>query len=207
VVEEYGVEAFEWSPETIALELHDDFQIALPKVNHDKIMAGIAVITTDQFWADLPSFIQLCNVLADDEFQPEEFDPADAHEMAWAITEAVLLDEPEDLKNLFSDDIRRYIGAVIVEEGLVNPPDILALAIQDTPLEDPLHLSASDPEMYAAFWDNQNSKSQEIKDMIRRQTMELFQQLEELPLRNGNTDNLIKKLRDSMNSTNSGGNG
>jgi hypothetical protein len=43
--------------------------------------------------------------------------------------------------------------------------------------------------------------------MIRRQTMELFQQLEELPLRNGNTDNLIKKLRDSMNSTNSGGNG
>jgi hypothetical protein len=176
------------------LELHDDFQVQVPQVCIDKIMAAICILTTNDFYKSLPRFIQLCNVLADDTFNPLVFDPADSFEMAWAITEAMLLSPPEE-DEPFTEEIRFYIGHMLTEEGVVNPPDVLRIAIQDVTIEDPLAGDTEDPAMYAAFYESQRSKSAEISAMLKRQIDELFAELQALDLRNGNTGDLLSRMQ------------
>jgi hypothetical protein len=194
LIDQYGTEALTWSPETIRLELHDDFQVQVPQVCIDKIMAAICILTTNDFYKSLPRFIQLCNVLADDTFNPLVFDPADSFEMAWAITEAMLLSPPEE-DEPFTEEIRFYIGHMLTEEGVVNPPDVLRIAIQDVTIEDPLAGDTEDPAMYAAFYESQRSKSAEISAMLKRQIDELFAELQALDLRNGNTGDLLSRMQ------------
>lgn len=185
----------EWSPETLRLEIKDDFNVEVTDDGIDKIMAVIAVLTTDSFYRDLPRFIELCNVFADAEFNPMVFDPADAWEIAWAITEVSLLDPPEDPEHAFSDEIRRYIGKMVQEAGFVNPPDVLRLAIIDEHNPDPVADFSDDPTMYSAFWKNQSSRSDEVRSMLRQQLTELLEQLSDLPLKEGNTQGLLEKLK------------
>ena len=183
------------------MEIFDDLQVEIPSVNLSKVMAGIAVLTTDSFYRNLPRFIQLCNILADEDYNPAVFDPADTHEMAWAITEVLLFDPPDDPDNAFSDEIRQYIGVVVQGEGIINPPDVLALAMSDERLDDPMNVGVEndDPEMYAAFWQNQASKGDELRAMLTLQIGELIQQIVGLQLSNGSTDGLLKKMRDALN--------
>jgi len=179
----YDLDFLEWAPETIYLQLQDDLGVTLPAGNLDRIMAAVSVLSTDRFYRDLPGFIQLCNVFAGSDFTPLVFDPADAWEMAWAITEVALLDPPDEQENVFSDDIRRYIGEMVKREGIVNPPDVLALAIFDEHNPDPMADFADDPVLYSAYWKNQASKGDEIKLMLKRQLAELLSQIDELDLR------------------------
>jgi hypothetical protein len=160
-------------------------------------MAAICILTSDDFYKNLPRFIQLCNVLADDEFNPLVFDPADSFEMAWAITEAMLLSPPED-DEPFTDEIRFYIGHMLTEDGIVNPPDVLRIAIQDVSIDDPLAGDAEDPAMYAAFYESQRSKSAEITAMLKRQIDELFAELQSLTLKSGDTADLLKRMQGAL---------
>jgi hypothetical protein len=196
VTDLYGTEAYEWAPETIRLELKSDLGADLPPQNLDKLMAALSIIKSDEFYKDVTKFIHLCNVLSGDEFDPEVFDPADPAEMAWGITEAMLLNPPEGSEP-FAKDIRFYMGHALSEDGMITPPDVLKIAIMDN-VNDPMNNLADDPEMYQAFYENQQSKSLEITAMIKEQMHELINQLEHLPLSEGSTENLIKKIRDNM---------
>jgi hypothetical protein len=49
--------------------------------------------------------------------------------------------------------------------------------------------------MYSAFYDNQEAKSQEIKQMLAEHLNQLFEQLASLPLRNGDTTDLLNRIR------------
>jgi hypothetical protein len=176
------------------MELRDDFQANVPKNNIDKIMAAVSILTTDVFYKNASKFVQLCNILADEEFNPLVFDPADSFEIAWGITEAMLL-YPPDENEPFTREICAYIGSVVDDEGLVNPPDVLGIALRNAPQSDPLANLSDDPTMYSAFYDNQEAKSQEIKQMLAEHLNQLFEQLASLPLRNGDTTDLLNRIR------------
>ena len=62
-VDTYGMEALAWAPETVRLEIIDDFQVDLPQENFDKLMAAMHLSQTDEFYVSLPTFIEICNVL------------------------------------------------------------------------------------------------------------------------------------------------
>lgn len=181
------------------MELEEDFQLDVPQVNIDKIMAAITILTTDDFFNSLPRFARLVNVLADDEFDPAIFDPADCLEMAWAITEVMLLRGQDDVDDEpFSEEIRFYIGHMLTEEGIVNPPDVLQIAIKDTVVEDPLANFDTDPAMYQGFYESQAAKSQDITSSLQRQLNSLIQELRSLKLENGDTAQLLQQLRNSI---------
>ena len=116
----------------------------------------------------------------------------------YSITEVMLLDPPEDANHAFSDEIRHYMGAMLSEEGIVNPPDVLGIAVRDLALDDPLNVDAHDPVMYEAFWSKQAEKGTEITEMLKRQLQELLEQLISLPLEHGDTDDLVGKLRQEL---------
>lgn len=195
LIDTYGTEALEWSPETILMELKDDFAIQdFPQDNFDRMMAAIQVVTSDDFFKRLPSFIFLCNIFSGT--NPDQFDPADAKECAWGMTEALLLSPPED-ENPFSEEIRHYIGQVVDQEGIRTPPDLLRLGIRSTTSgqADFSDMSLEEPSMFAAEFQMQAGKAKEIKQMVQANMTELFDQLESLPLKNGDTQKLLQRLR------------
>lgn len=188
-----------WTAETIRRELEQDFGIKLPPANLDRLMAAIAILTTDLFFTAVDRFIVLCNVLSGDSFDPQEFDPADTLECAWGITEAMLL-APPDEANGFSDEIRRYLAAVLQQESFVTPPDVLRLALHGDRSAAVSASFADDPEMYAALWQKNAEKTTEVNAMIRQGLHDLFDQLEALPLQRGTTRELVQRLRANLSS-------
>lgn len=191
----YGPEVLTWHPETIRMELADDFHVEPTRANMDRVMAGVAVVTTDAFFKDPARFIQLCNILSGDEFDPTEFDAADAAECAWGITEALLLRPPEeDEPEPFSDEVRAYVGAVLREEGFVTAPDVLAIAL-DANWSDKVQFEfADDPEMQSAIYKTQADRADEITALVKEGLASLIRQIQALPLRNGTAEAIFKRV-------------
>lgn len=193
-VDRYGMEALDWHPGAIKLQLQQDFGVQLSKSTLDRLMAAIAVVTTNAFFRDTPQFIELCNVLAGDDFDPTVFEPADSAEMAWAVAEAMLLFPPEDPMP-FSDEIRGYVGKVLKDEGYVRPPKILRFATDADFVEQIKYDFTSDPEMFQAIYKNQSEKADEIDVLVMDNLQELLTQLTSLPLHNGDTSQIKDRIR------------
>jgi hypothetical protein len=193
----FGLEALEWTPETMAMELFDELGARLPPENLAKLSVASALVTTDRFYHDLPFFVTVCNVLSGDIPDPRVYDNADAEECAWGLAEGLLLSPPEpDQDEPFAEEILRYLGETLKWEGITTPPDILKIAIVDQ--ADPLADFADDPTMYGAMADVQTSKSADIEQSLRGNLTELVAQLESLPLRNGDAAQLVQKMRKGL---------
>lgn len=195
----FGTEALEWDPGTIAMEIEDEFNVDLPQTSFDKLMAAIQILTTDRFYKSLPDFITFCNVLDGDEYRPDTFDPADAEEVAWGITEALLISPPDDNDpDPFSDEIRAYIGAVLDREGIINPPDILRIALRVARVSPSIQDFSDDPAMFNAVYDLETGKTEDINRTIVLRTQLLAAQLGVLNLQNGNAKQVAETLLASV---------
>lgn len=200
VWDRYGPDAASWSPQTLRMELDQDFSMTMPKPNFDRLMAALALVTSDEFYHSLPTFIRLCNILSGDDFDPRVFDPADADEMAWGITEAMLIC-PAESTEAFSDDIRWYMGYVLDMEGVINAPDVLQLALREPGRQNIPTEYADDPEMFNAMWDSQNGRALEIKEIVKTNLQELLRQVTTLPLVHGDVEDLVQKIQTGMQQT------
>lgn len=197
-VDTYGTEALAWDPLTVHHEIQDDFGVELPGPTLDRLMAAVAVVTTDRFRTSLPDFIHLCNVLGGDSYDPAEFDPADAVECAWGVTEGLLLDPPDDGdEEPFADDIVRYIGETCAAEGLLQPPDVLRVGLRDDARDLANRVQyeySDDPTMFNAIWDMERSRTDDINRIIKERLTLLVRQLEALPLQNGDTKDVVQRM-------------
>jgi hypothetical protein len=197
-LDRFGPDCLQWHPHTLQLELRDAFGVDLPKANLDKLCAAITVLTTDYFFTSVSRFIDLANILAGDDFDPEVFNPADSFECAWAITEALLLHPPEpEAPEVFAPEIRKYIAHVLRDEGYVQPPSILAIAL-DEDIADQLRYSSvftGDPELFSAVYETSAAKNEELEQTVLENLHDLLTQLSRLPLRTGQTQNLIAAVQ------------
>ncbi len=194
----FGTEALEWTPETIKHELEDTFSIQVPDVNLDKIMAAVMILTTNYFYQDIRSFIHICNVLAGNDFDPTEFDPADPFEMMLAINEAFLLWPPSadsGPDEQFSEEIQEYIRQVLNAEGVLKPIDVFRVAMREDRSSQVAEDYADDPEMFAAVYQTQQDKVGELGTAYLEAMQELTDQLEDLVLQNGSTAELVARLK------------
>jgi len=192
LIDQYGMEALDWHPTTRRMELYDDFGIELPVINGDKMNAAVDILTSDGFFSSVPKFVQYCNVLSGSSLSYGEFDPADAMECAWGITEALLIAMP-DAEEPFSEEIRYYIGKVLYDEGIKTPPDVLKIGLWDAPA-DYSDMSIDEPAMFAAEFQVQEDESKEISELLRRELTNLLHELQLVPFVNGKAKNLIKQL-------------
>ena len=197
LLDTYGPEALQWAPETISLELKDDYAVNITKQTLDKIMAAIAIVTTNYFYKDVLKFIELANILSGDDAEPNEFDPATAGEVLWGLSESFLLwppekdDNPEDTQ--FSPEVTEYMVQVLQDEGYMSAPDLLALSGHDTSnfVRDTW---SDDPEMYQAIYEMQQQKVEDLKASLQDNFKELFVQLKLLPVKSGNKEDIMRKI-------------
>lgn len=198
-LDRFGTEGLSWDPGAIALEIEQEFDVDLPQRSFDKLMTAVSLLTTDRFYKSLPDFITACNVLSGDTYDPKTFDPADGEEIAWGITEGLLICPPEeDDQEPFSDEIRAYIGAALDAEGIINPPDILRIALRSANVSTSLDDFSDDPAMFNAIYDLEASKTGEINATIKDRTITLYNQLAALKLQNGSTEKVLAALQKVM---------
>jgi hypothetical protein len=198
-LDRFEMEGLGWDPNTITLEIEEEFDVELPQCVLDKLMAAISILTSDTFYRSLPDFITFCNVLSGDTYRPDMFDPADSAEVAWGITEGLLISPPEEeQEGPFSDEIRAYIGAVLDQEGIINAPDVLQIALRKANVSDAANQFSDDPEMFNAVYDVEAGKSAEIDSIITEKVKMLLGQLRAIQLKNGNTMTVAKTLEQSL---------
>jgi hypothetical protein len=201
-IDTYGTEALQWDPLTIQTEIERDFDVKLSRSLFDRLMAGIAVLSTDSFFKSLPDFINLCNVISGSPFDPTVFDPADAGECAWGMTEALMISPPDDdEQEPFAQEIVDYISEVLKNEGILTPPDILRVGLKGdyAGLADKIKYDFSDdPEMFQAIFETEKAKADDINSVVKERLRLLVQQLESTPLDNGDSSEVVKKLAASL---------
>lgn len=171
----YDLEFLQWTGETISEALREDLGVPPTDDNLDRIMAGIAILTTDEFWTLTPRFIDLANALGRDGFDPRVFDPAEVHECAWALLEAELLD-PEHPP--LSPDILGYLQAILTHEGYVSVPKSLARFGLHMP--DLADTFADDPELFAGVYELQHERTETLDRGVQEQLLDLMAQLQSL---------------------------
>lgn len=197
-IDAYGTEGLEWDPMTVRQEIEEDNNIKLSETNFNKLMAGINIASTDQFYKNLPEFIDLCNILSGDVLDPRWFDPADPAECAWGITEAMFISPPDnDDENPFAEEIVGYIAEVVKSRGIQNPPDVLKVGLRADAAsiaENVAQTFSDDPEMYSAVWKVQQEKSEEIRSYVKDNLKSLVSQIGQLKLNNGDAANAVRKM-------------
>lgn len=197
----YGTEGITWHPNTIQMEVEEDFHVDMPPPNYDRLMAGLSLFTSNSFYNSLPDFIRTCVILNGHHIPGDQLELADAADCAWGITEAMLLNPPLE-EEPFSEEIRGYVGHMLDQEGILTPPDVLRIALRDTDLMDKVRYGFSDdPVMFGAIQDMESSKTNAINHLIQGRLRSLFKQLADLPLKSADakkTKALVDKMLKSL---------
>lgn len=184
---QFDEEFLYWDPETVRMEMNQELNATISDANFNKLIAAIRLVTEDSFYNDLPTFIQICNALYNGTFTPTRFDPADAGEISWGITEAMLIWPPDDnAQEPFAPAVVQYIGHAVREEGIMQPPDVLRLGVGGEGVwAEVQHAFADDPEMFAAIHQVEQDKTEEINAMVKSRLLLLLQQLDGLQIQAG----------------------
>lgn len=176
-----GTDDERWAPQTLSLEIAQMAGKLRPQ-NLDKLMAAVEVITTDSFTTSLPDFIRLCNLFAD---SPTDgtFDPAEPHEIAWALVETGVLlggDAPPQ----FSPEIQGYVANALKDMGMTTTPAVFSsiVANPQTAWHNAEALT-DDPEMFAAAQGVEEGRVAEVDNFVMERFQRLLTEIDALNLR------------------------
>jgi len=176
-VRRFGQDLLTWDPETIQLELSEATPNLLDS-NYNKLMAAIRIATSDEFWTDLPSFLELCNALDGDFIAG--FEPPDLETLSWGIVEAAIICPPENLNKPFSLEIIGYIQEAVRAAGLENPPEVLRVGQPTNAWNEVIETFTDDPVMFEAINAVQTAHSSEITAAVHSNLQNLKKQLKEI---------------------------
>lgn len=198
-IDRLGIECMGWLPEVLEDELQGlSPRVDVPPRNFDKLHGLILALTTDRFYHEPKIFMVVCNAL--DPAGPNTFatfDPPDAEEMAWAVTEMRLHEPAQDLS-----EARRYGPRVVQtmqmlkdEEMPISPSFLRFLKSQ--PIEG--GVAQESPELWESVWQTQLAEKGRVERSVARRFAMLMSQLKRLELQNGDMDGL-QKVIDRMES-------
>jgi hypothetical protein len=161
--DEWGTEWLEWHPDTVLREFADTWRVPLHNA-FPRLMAAALILSTDRFYKEEQAFRICCSALSGGHPSAEISEPPDALACAWGIVEALHLDDCQPDPSPFSEEVRRYLGAVLAHEHMDNPPDVLRVAIMPPIKRHPL---PEDPDLVSAARQVAEIRNREITDSIR----------------------------------------
>jgi len=181
----YGTEVFDWDPRTLWISLSEDYGVDLPSINKDKIQALTLAYTTNLPYVSVEAFNHVCNVLSGSEANFRVWDLLSPEEALWGIYEMslnVAVDREKDEEPPeFSHEVRLYLGTILENDGIFDPPDILRVA-EFRSAESGLEQLVDDPVLFNAVYDKQKTDKADLLEFLGRRLLALMQELSDLPL-------------------------
>jgi hypothetical protein len=192
LLDEFGTELFSWEPESIRMGISDQYGADVTQLNQDKIWSLITALTTNQFYVSLEIFMATCDSLSNDEHDFGLWTPNTPFELAWGVTEVLLSDpfDEEHPNSEFSNEIENYTGVVLSENGILEPPKMLAFAEyqSENPVLDLDTAFIGDPDMFEAAYAKQQADKVAIEVAVEERLSELLTEIGNLPLQNARKD-------------------
>ena len=190
LLDNYGTEFFDWEPETLAMQVKDDFGATLPEINENKIWALVAALTTNQFYLYWEIFSETCRTLNNETPDFANFSPVDPEDIAWGVTEVLLNDPPDKEAGTeeFSHEIASYAGITLYENGIWQPPKFLDFAdVKDMTVNLDTAFT-DDPDLFSASQLSQTQRGEELTQYVKAKLDLLKQQLLMVPLAKRSVD-------------------
>jgi hypothetical protein len=139
-VDNLGMDAFEYEPETIE-EFLKGKNPNIPQILVDRTNAALGLFSSNLFWQDPVTFGIVCRTL-NRRMRPTASEP-DLEDIAWGVTEAsLIMNDPnnEEDKEKYSASIIAYIQYMLKLEGIYDktqslafvPPPEFSSSIQDS---------------------------------------------------------------------------
>lgn len=171
----YGQDLLNWDGQTIQLEVKDDFDLEMPRRVYDRLQALMMAMTSNQVFQDVPVFDEAVSALAGKGLGYEQ-DAPPVEDVAWAVTE-ILLNDPAPVgrppNHPWAPDIRKYVRAVLDDEGMPIAPKTLDFAGgRQVPVEE-----EGDPQYYAGVYGVQAERAAEIDTWVEERVGMLLNQL------------------------------
>ena len=202
-LDKYGTDVFEWDPKTLRLSVEEDFGVDLPPINGDKLQSLILVYTTDLPYVSVEAFNHVCNVLSGSEANFRMWDVLSPEEAIWGMYEMslnVAIDlGPSERPPEYSHEVRRYLGVILKNDGIFEPPDILRIAEMEDSDKD-IEQWADDPVMFNAAFDKQRTEKARLLEFVGTRLLELLQELNGLPLHDRDAESWNKFYRAASDS-------
>lgn len=177
----YGAECLDWDPMVIESQVKQDFDVDMPDVVYDQLLALVNVMTTDTVYTSVQVFDHtiscLCRTSSHDQDAPSP------HELAWSCFEMMINDpdpyEQGDQVQPFCHDIQLYCGVVLVDAGIKKKPTTLKFAKMRgwTPAD-----LSEDPEMSNAATVSETDLAAEVDRFVEEQAGVMIQHLSEVGL-------------------------
>lgn len=183
LLDKIGTQVLEWDPVTVSLEIEKHFGFTPQESLSDKIQAGATLITTNMFHSNIFAFNVICNSLSFSPVISDTFIPADIDDVLWGCTEAKLI-EGEDFKISFEGDIQAYVGVLLEEAGIYDPPSILNFADYSEEVADNIveNTKDFDETFTKIFWGKQEEQKELLNNIVSKNILKLFKQIEKTPL-------------------------
>ena len=182
LIDRFGTEVFSWDPTTLSLEMRGAFGEEPEDELFDRILAAIGLMTSNAFFVDLSAFMNTCNALNFGVVTSETWIPSDLDDVLWGVTEARLLLGDDFKENEFSNDVKRYVGMLLQEEGLHKTPSVLSFAKIDENIEEVYEEAGGDIIFEEAF----NKEDKEREENIEKENLVKLQayqkQMQSLPI-------------------------
>ena len=187
LLKNFGVEMFEWEPETLELETSAAFpNIDMPAINVDQVGALVTALTTDQFYLYFEMYSNVCRALCGEESDFADFAMPTPRELAWGVMEVTLSDVDDKGKpdRTFSPEIANFTGFVLEEHGVYNQPEILKFAeyVRPNPVLSGDDTFSTDGDMFKAAVKNQRLQAISIDNYVNERATLLKAQLADLEL-------------------------
>ena len=184
VLKAYGTEAFDWDPASLWMALAEDFSVTVPPVNKDKLQAMILVYTSDLPFVSVEAFTNVCNVFNDSEANFSRWDMLSPEECIWGVYEMLLNvgieRKPNEPAPEYGHEVRRYIGVILENDGITDPPDILRIAEMESRAGlDQWH---DDPDMFIAASDKVQTEKARLVEFLASRLLSLLEELNGLPI-------------------------
>jgi len=158
---DYGDEALDWDPLTLAMELQADYGVDVSSEGMNRIAAMQIVMTSNAFFNRVDAWSAICNTLPSGEPYFIAFDPVSVEELAATLAEVAL---NRDLLP-FSYPIKQYIYAILQNDGFSeeNYPEPIKIALGSNPKREKV-LNLESP---ANRDEVENYVDEVLKDIIR----------------------------------------
>jgi len=198
LVDAWGSKFFEWDPATIEMELATTFGIDPTPELLDRVNAAVSLFNSNLFYLSLETFSAVCNALNFGVVSSEVFLPADLDDVLWGVSESrVLLGEFAD-ETEFSHNIARYVGQLLDQEGVQDPPAILGFAERDERTQGIESEAFSDEVESQVYFTRRAEEKEGLEAENNARLLSLFQQLTRLPLRYGDVEQIKSQLSATM---------